>query len=104
MLMRVMRKTIVLGFAGLGIYKAWEIANANLGIAHKQASRVKTRLEPAIRQAEADVKNASHEAAETVLDASRIAVASVAEAVGDVALGGAGTEATTAAEPSSQTA
>jgi hypothetical protein len=93
-----------LGSRGLGIYKAWEIANTNLGIAREQASRVKKRLEPAIRQAEADVKNASHEAAETVLDTSRIAVASVAEAVGDVALSGAGTDATTPAEPSSQTA
>ena len=92
MLTKALRKTMLLGFAALGVYKAWEIANDNLGIAREKATRMKSRLEPAVRQAETDVKDASHDAAESVIDASRIAVASVAEAVSDAALGGSSNE------------
>jgi hypothetical protein len=88
MLTKLLRKTLVLGFAGLGAYKAWEIARGGLNPAREKAARVRDRLAPAMRQAETDVMGASHDAAETVLDASRIAVAEVAEAVADAALGG----------------
>jgi hypothetical protein len=104
MLTKALRKTIVMGLAALGVYKAWELANENFGIAHEKATRMRSRLEPAVRQAEADVKDASHDAAETVLDASRIAVASVAEAVADAALTGASTDAATPRQPSTRTA
>ena len=33
--MRILRKAIVLGFAGLGAYKAWELANDNLEVVHE---------------------------------------------------------------------
>jgi hypothetical protein len=104
MLTKALRKTILMGFAALGVYKAWEIANENLGLAQDKAARMRRRLEPTVRQTETDVKDASHEAAETVLDASRIAVASVAEAVADAALGGTPTDHDAARQPSTRTA
>jgi hypothetical protein len=87
LLAKVLRKAIVLGFAGFGAYKAWELLSTNSTRARDGALRLKDRLGTAVRQAESDVKGASHEAAETVIDASRIAVAEVAEAVADAALG-----------------
>ena len=104
MLTKALRKTMLLGFAALGVYKAWEIANDNFGIAREKATRMKSRLEPAVRQAETDVKDASHDAAESVIDASRIAVASVAEAVSDAALGGSSNDGRAPRQPSTRTA
>jgi hypothetical protein len=93
MLTKVLRKTMLMGFAALGVYKAWEIAHDNLGIAREKAGKVKSRLQPAVRQAETDVK-----------DASRIAVASVAEAVSDAAMGGSSNDADAPRQPSTRTA
>ena len=84
---KMSRKAVVLGFAGLGLYKAWELFSANSTRAREQLLRAKSTLGSAVRQAEGDVKGASRDAAGTVLDASRIAVAEVAEAVADAALG-----------------
>lgn len=75
MLMRTLRTSIVLGLAGLGAYKLWELVSDRMGSVRHEAARVKDQLEPVVRQAEADV-----------VDASRLAVASVAEAVSEVAL------------------
>jgi hypothetical protein len=63
--MHVLRKTIVLGFAGLGVYKAWELANENLDIVRERAGRARKRLEPALAEAEDNVKAA----VDTVTDA-----------------------------------
>ena len=68
---KLLPKTIVLGLAGLGVYKAWEMVSSNLNPAREQATRGRSRVVGAVRQAETDVKDASHDAAETVLDASR---------------------------------
>jgi hypothetical protein len=92
LLTKVSRKLVVFGFAGLGVYKAWELLSANSSGAREQALRVKSRVGGAVRQAESDVKDASQDAAESVLDASRVAVAEVAEAVADAALGGSPAE------------
>ena len=100
LLTRLLRKTIVLGLAGLGAYKAWEIASANWNPARDRAVRAKNRLGAVVRQAETEVKDAARDAADSVLDSSRIAVAEVADAVAEVALGES--EPTTA--PTSQTA
>jgi hypothetical protein len=101
LLTRMLRKTIVLGLAGLGAYKAWELVSANFDGARKRAARVTGRLESVVRQAETEMKDASHDAATTLLDASRIAVAEVAETVADVALG---ESAPTETQPTSNTA
>lgn len=84
-LTRLLRKTIVLGLAGLGAYKAWEIASAY--------------MQPAKEKAQG-VKDASRDAADSMVETSRLAVAEVAESVADAALGGS----TPAAPSSAQTA
>jgi hypothetical protein len=86
-LARVSRKAIVLSLAGLGLYKAWEMALSKSNRLCEQAAGASNRVRSAVRQAEADVAAASHQAAGTVIDASRIAVAEVAEVVADTALG-----------------
>jgi hypothetical protein len=63
--MRVLRKAIVLGFAGLGVYKAWELANENIETVKERANRARNRLEPALAEAEDNVKAA----VDTVTDA-----------------------------------
>jgi len=86
---RMLRKTIILGLAGLGAYKAWELASANLQPARDKANEVKDRLRPAVQDAESQV-----------VDASKNAVADVADAVADAARG----ESTPTAQPSMRTA
>ncbi len=81
--MRILRKAIVLGFAGLGVYKAWELANDNLETVRDKAQRAKSRIEPALIDAETNMKAAAHDAAATVREASLEAVESVATAAGD---------------------
>jgi hypothetical protein len=66
--MRILRKAIVLGFAGLGVYKAWELANENLESLRGRANRARNRLEPALAEAEADVKAAVDTVTEAVND------------------------------------
>jgi hypothetical protein len=66
--MRILRKAIVLGFAGLGVYKAWELANDNLEIVRARANRARNRLEPALAEAEGDVKAAVDTMTEAVSD------------------------------------
>ena len=88
-LTRMLRKTIVLGLAGLGLYKAYELASANMQTARDKADRVKQRVRPAVQDAETEV-----------IDASRNAVANVADAVADAARD----ESTTPAQPSFRTA
>jgi len=85
----MLRKTIILGLAGLGLYKAYELASANMQTARDKAERVKERVRPAVHDAESDV-----------MDASRNAVANVADAVADAARG----ESTAPAQPSFRTA
>ena len=60
--MRMIRKLVVLGLAGLGLYKAWELANGKLIDVRQRAEDAKARLEPALR----DTENTVHAAAEDV--------------------------------------
>jgi hypothetical protein len=66
--MRILRKAIVLGFAGLGVYKAWELANENLERVRERATRARNRLQPALAEAEGDVKAAVDTMSEAVSD------------------------------------
>jgi hypothetical protein len=66
--MRVLRKAIVLGFAGLGVYKAWELANENLETVRERANRARNRLEPALVEAEGNVKAAVDTMTDAVSD------------------------------------
>ena len=72
--MRIIRKAVVLGFAGLGVYKAWELASANIDVLRERTNLARKRIEPALVEAEASVEASVKEA-----------VASVADAVNDTA-------------------
>jgi len=72
--MRILRKAVVLGFAGLGVYKAWELASANIDTLKERTNLARKRIEPALVEAEANVEASVKEA-----------VASVADAVNDAA-------------------
>jgi hypothetical protein len=88
LLFKLLRKMVILGLAGFGAYKAWELVSARAVPVRDHAARVGNRLVSVVQQAESDVKDASHDAVGSVVDASRIAVAEVADAVADSALGG----------------
>lgn len=68
--MRILRKAVVLGFAGLGVYKAWELASANFDIAREKANRVRNKIEPALVEAEGNLKAAVDTVGEAVNDAA----------------------------------
>ena len=76
--MRFLGKAIVVGFAALGAYRAWELLSPKIGIAKTRTSDARDRLEPALRDAADTVRTASREAIVSVADAS----VDVAEAVG----------------------
>jgi hypothetical protein len=75
--MRMIRKLVVLGLAGLGLYKAWELASAKLIDVRQRADDAKARLEPALHDTadtiqaaaddvEASIRDLSHAVADTV--------------------------------------
>jgi hypothetical protein len=107
--MRLLRKTIVLGLAGLGLYKAWEVLGPVLGLAKDTGAQVRDRVEPALREATDTVRSATRDAADTVAGASRDAAGTVVDAVEsatpDVGAAGSGNgaPATTPASPASST-
>ncbi len=83
--MRILRKTIILALAGLGAYRAWELLSPKLDMARDQATQVKDRIEPAVRDAKRSVEEASRDAASTIAGASKQAVGQVADATGNAA-------------------
>jgi hypothetical protein len=66
--MRFLVKLIVLGFAGLGVYKAWEVLGPKVSEARDRAEGARDALEPAIRDAADTLHNATREAAETITE------------------------------------
>jgi Tfp pilus assembly protein PilX len=83
--MRFLRKTVILGLAGLGAYRAWELLSPKLDMARDQAMQAKDRLEPALRDAKRSVEDASRDAASSLATASKEAADSVAGAAGAAA-------------------
>jgi hypothetical protein len=68
--MRILRKAIVLGFAGLGVYKAWELTTANLDLVRERTNIARKRIEPALVEAESNLKDAVTTVADAVNDAA----------------------------------
>ena len=75
--MRVIRKFVVLAFAGLGIYKAWELASAQFAVVRQRAADAKARIEPALHETEDTVHAASGEVSASIQNLSH----TVADAV-----------------------
>ncbi len=102
--MRLLRKTIVVGFAGLGLYKAWELLSPMLSSAKDKTLSVRDQVEPAVRQAADTVQGASHDAAGSLVDASRQAAGTVTDAVVDATKGDAtkGSETANGAAPADE--
>ena len=69
--MRFLLRLIVLGFAGLGVYKAWELAGPKVSEVRQRASDARDRVEPAIRDAADTLQSATKDAAETLTEGSR---------------------------------
>src|SRR4051812_42664625 len=59
MTMRSMLKLAVLGFAGLGIYRAWELAGPKVSEVRGRAEGAREKLEPAVRDAVDTVQTAA---------------------------------------------
>jgi hypothetical protein len=78
--MRLLRKAIIIGFAALGAYKAWELLSPKVGKARAKTADARDRVEPALRDAADTVRTASRDAVASVADASFGAAASVADA------------------------
>jgi hypothetical protein len=78
--MRLLRKAVILGLAGLGAYRVWELLSPKLHMAGDQAVQAKDRIEPALRDAKRSVEDASSDAASSLADASKDAAGSVADA------------------------
>jgi Tfp pilus assembly protein PilX len=78
--MRFLRKTVILGLAGLGAYRVWELLSPKFDMARDQAMQAKDRIEPALRDAKHSVEDATRDAASSLADASKEAAGSVADA------------------------
>jgi hypothetical protein len=89
---RTLRKTVVLGLAALGLYKAWELIKARTSAAQERVGEGGGKVLPVLREATRSIRSASREAAETVRDVSLTAAEtaeSVANAIGDAEADGA---------------
>ena len=96
--MRWLLRSVVLVFAGLGVYKAWELVSPKLQQAQDAGSTARDTIAPAVRDAKDKVTSASADAVGTVIDATRDAAESVSDAVGEVVQ--ESTPGTVAASPS----
>jgi len=83
--MRFLTKLVVLGFAGLGVYKAWEMIGPRVSEARQRAEDARDTLEPAIRDAAETLQTATKEAAETITEGSPDAGAPVPDPFGNAA-------------------
>ena len=77
--MRFMIRLIVLGFAGLGMYKAWEMLEPKVSEARDRAAGARDRIEPAIRDAADTLQSATKDAADTLQSATKDATDTLTE-------------------------
>lgn len=66
--MRFMFRLIVLGFAGFGMYRAWELLGPKVSEVRDRATGARDRIEPAIREAADTLQTATRDAAEELAD------------------------------------
>ena len=66
--MRFAIRLIVLGFAGLGIYKTWEILEPKVSEVRQRAVGARDKMEPAIRDAAETLQSATKDAADELTD------------------------------------
>jgi hypothetical protein len=66
--MRFLLRLIGLGFAGLGVYRTWELVAPKLSEARDRATGARDEIEPAIRDASETLQTAVKDAAETLVD------------------------------------
>jgi hypothetical protein len=81
--MRIVRKAVVLGFAGFGMYKAGELANAKVAELRRQGADAKARIEPALHDTEETLATAAEEVSESVHELSHTVADSIATATSD---------------------
>jgi hypothetical protein len=83
--MRLLVRLIVLGFAGLGMYRAWELVAPQVSEARQRASGAREKIEPAIRDAADTLQSATKDAADELTDRSREADPVAPDAFGTAA-------------------
>jgi hypothetical protein len=66
--MRFLARLIVLGFAGLGMYRTWELVGPKVSEARQRAAGARDRMEPAIRDAADTLQQATHDAADEITE------------------------------------
>jgi hypothetical protein len=69
--MRFVGRLIVLGFAGFGLYRTWQIFGPKVMDARQRAAGARDRIEPAIRDAAEALQTATRDAADELADTSR---------------------------------
>jgi hypothetical protein len=70
--MRFVARLIVVGFAGFGMYKAWEALSPKMSEARVRASGARERIEPAIREAADTLQTATKDAAEELTSSNGV--------------------------------
>jgi len=68
--MRFLLKLVVLGLAGLGAYRLWELLEPRVSVARQRAADARDTLEPAIRDAADTLQTATKEAADVITEPS----------------------------------
>jgi hypothetical protein len=74
--MRFAIRLIVLGFAGFGIYKTWEMLEPKVSEVRERAVGARDKIEPAIREAADTLQSATKDAAEELADPTPVAAVS----------------------------
>lgn len=75
----------MLGFAGFGMYRAWELAGPKVAAARSRAAGARDRIEPAFRDATDTLQNAAKGAVEEMTEAPRDVEHAVPDAFGTTA-------------------
>ncbi len=79
--MRILRKTILLALAALGVYKAWEFLGPKVAQARGGAATVRDRVEPALEDAKDRLGSASRGAVDSVVDVTKDVTKDTADVV-----------------------
>jgi ElaB/YqjD/DUF883 family membrane-anchored ribosome-binding protein len=85
--MKLLRKAIVLGVAGLGLYKTYEVVAPKLGAARGRTAQARRRAEPAVKTAKdtfASARDSVRDTASSLVGASKDVVDVARDPVVDV--------------------
>lgn len=85
--MKLLRKAIVLGLTGLGLYKTYEVVAPKLGAARGRTAEARRRADPAVKAAKdtfASARDSARNTAGSLVGASRDVADAATDAVVDI--------------------